>query len=109
MFFKSAKKLFIFSVAFFLLFIFFIPKSTFGEPEVKLHYFYNELCPYCREAEKFLDGLQKEYPEIKINRYLAAAPENRAILEELAKKTGAEKHIGLVPLIFIGDRFFFGF
>lgn len=104
-----SKKNLIFCIAVFLLFGFFAPSSAAIEPEVKLHYFYNELCPFCREAEKFLDVLEERYPEIKINRYLAANPQNREILEELAKKTGAERYIGLVPMTFIEERFFLGF
>jgi hypothetical protein len=98
------KKFLIFCIVIFLFF------GVFAEAEtLKIHYFYRELCPACLRAEKFLNVLEEKYPEIKINRYLAAAPENRAILEELAKKTGAEKYVGLVPLTFIGQRFFLGF
>jgi len=99
-----SKKFLIFTIAIFLFFGFSVEAEI-----LKIDYFYNELCPYCQKAEKFLDVLEEKYPEIKINRYLVAAPENRAVLEELAKKTGAEKHIGLVPLFFIGERFFLGF
>jgi hypothetical protein len=56
-----------------------------------------------------LNVLEEKYPEIKINRYLVTDPDNREILEELAKKTGAEEYIGLVPMIFIDQRFFLGF
>jgi glutaredoxin len=83
---------------------------VFAQTEkIEINFFYNKICPYCREAEKFLNVLEKKYPEVKINRYLVTEPDNREILEELARKTGAEEYIGLVPMIFIGEDFFLGF
>ena len=104
-----SKKILIFGSTIFLFLSLFIPNSIFGKPEVKLHYFYIEFCPYCEKAERFLDTLEEKYPEIKINRYLVIDPQNREILEKLAKRAGAERYMGLVPMIFIEDRFFLGF
>lgn len=77
--------------------------------EVVIDYFYSPTCPFCAKADRFLNDLVKKYPQVKVNRHLASDPNNRKLFEELTKKTGSERHVGLVPMMFIGDQYFLGF
>lgn len=76
---------------------------------LEIDFFYNEICPYCADEEKFLDDIEKKYPEIKVNRYIAADSSNQKLLIDLLKKHDAERYLGLVPLTFVGEEFFLGF
>lgn len=76
---------------------------------LEISFFYKIGCFHCEAEEKFLDKIEKEYPEVKINRYSITEPETYEILGKIAKEKGAEKYIGLVPLTFVGDKFFLGF
>lgn len=75
----------------------------------EIHFFYSETCPRCIAEQEFLNKVEQEYPEIKINRYLVTDPSNHELMRELLKKHGAEKYFGAVPLTFIGDDFVLGF
>lgn len=97
-------------------FVFFRPPSTAvlaakeqTQEKIEINFFYSENCLHCAAEQKLLDEIEEKYPEVKINRYDAAKPENQELLIELCKKCDAEKYIGLVPLTFVGEDFFLGF
>jgi len=109
-----AKNLLFFFISVFALFGFFTNgvSSVFaqsGEGDRDVIFFYKHNCPFCAAEEKFLDGIAIKYPEIKIARHYIGDSGCQKSLEELCKKLGAEKYLGLVPLTFIGDDFFAGF
>jgi len=79
------------------------------ENPVELNFFYSATCPHCIAENKFLDEIQKNYPEVKINRYLVSDPKNTRLKEKFLVEYGAEKYGGLVPLTFIGKDYFLGF
>jgi glutaredoxin-related protein len=89
--------------------IFGIFNIAFSKEELEINFFYGETCPHCAAEQKFLDGIEKKYPEIKINRRLTSDPKNQEILKELCKECDVEHYIGLVPLTFIGKEPFLGF
>ncbi len=97
----------------FFIFILFLIFSGFSnvlaKEDLEIDFFYSEICPYCAAEEKFLDEIEKKYPEIKVNRYIAADSSNRKLSIDLLKKHDAERYIGLVPLTFVGEEFFLGF
>lgn len=80
-----------------------------GGTKLEVNFFYSTKCQFCAAEEKFLDTIGIKYPEVKINRYIFNASENRKFLIDLLKKHNAEKYLGLVPLTFVGDEFFLGF
>jgi thiol-disulfide isomerase/thioredoxin len=90
-----------------LLFVSF--SNVLAKNSLEIHFFYSETCAHCRAEQKFLDGIEKDYPNVKINRYVAADSSSRKLLIDLAREHEAEQYIGLVPLTFIGEEFFLGF
>jgi len=76
---------------------------------LNLDLFYSPTCPHCQAENKFLDNIEGKYEGLIINRYVAADPKNLDLLLSLAKKYGAEKHLGGVPLTFLGEDFFIGY
>ncbi len=76
---------------------------------VEVHFFYKHNCPFCASEEKFLDGIEIKYPEIKINRYYIGDSESQELLKALCEKCHKEQYLGLVPITFVGDEFFVGF
>lgn len=76
---------------------------------LEVNFFYSEICLYCAAEEKFLDGLEEKYPEVKINRHLISQAHCREVLIDLCKKYDLERYIGLTPLTFVGEEFFLGF
>lgn len=79
------------------------------EKKLEINFFYSETCPHCIAEQKFLDGLGKKYPEVKINRYLITIQANQELLKDLLKKHDAEKYFGFVPMNFVGKDFIPGF
>jgi len=74
---------------------------------LEIDFFYSETCPHCKAEQEFLDDIEKNYPEVEINRYLNT--ENKKLLADLAREHEVEMYIGLVPLTFVGQDFFAGF
>jgi glutaredoxin len=86
------------------------PFFTFAEsPQLEVNFFYSETCPHCKAEQSFLDKIEPNYPDVKINRYLITDTSKRQLLIDLLKKGGNEKYLGLVPITFVGDEFFLGF
>jgi len=80
------------------------------ENQVEINFFYSPTCPHCAKEEKFLDGLQNKYPEIKINRFSASEGNNLELLKEFYKNFNVSpKYYGMVPATFTNSRYFIGF
>ncbi len=77
--------------------------------EVEVNFFYSTTCSHCADEQKFLDEIEKRYPEVKINRYIYDNSIGRKKLIDLCRKYDAERYIGLVPLTFVGGEIFIGF
>jgi thiol-disulfide isomerase/thioredoxin len=80
-----------------------------AQEKIEIDFFYGESCPHCAAEHKFLDELEKEHPEIEINRYSFSDSQNQELLKGLCEQCGAERYFGLVPLTFIDQEFFLGF
>ena len=86
--------------------------SVFGQEiseKIEINFFYSQTCSHCQAEQKFLDGIEKKYSEVKINRYLVTDSEARKILIDLLRKHDAENYLGLVPITFVGEDLIIGF
>ncbi|KKS30365.1 MAG: hypothetical protein UV60_C0009G0021 [Parcubacteria group bacterium GW2011_GWA2_43_11] len=74
-----------------------------------LYFFHSVTCPHCREEQKFLDILEKKYPELTILRYEVSDPTYTPLMRQLAAEHDAERYLGNVPLTFVGEQYFVGY
>lgn len=79
------------------------------KPPLEVHFFYGETCPHCAAEQRFLNDIEKWYPDVVIHRYSTSNRSNIELLVELLKQYGAEQYFGSVPMTFVGDEFFPGF
>ncbi len=78
------------------------------EKEIEINFFYSNACPYCAKEEKFLNELEKKYPEIKVNRFVFS--KNISLIKEFYQDYKVPLiEQGYVPITFIGDRYFLEF
>jgi len=109
------KKLFFIFLVLFFVFINF--NFAFAQSEkVKINFFYSAVCPHCKAEEKFLDELEKKYPDLEIKKYevisdrAVSNPENQKILQEFQKKYNVpENQRVFVPATFTPTKYFVGF
>ena len=81
---------------------------------VEIDFFYSALCPHCKEEGRFLDIIQEEYSDLKINKYeVSGSRESQETLRSFYTKYGVAKQSwGLVPVTFISgstEEYFIGF
>ena len=74
-----------------------------------LYLFYSPTCPHCREEKKFLEKIEREYPDLVMYQYDVALRGNQALMKQLAQMHDAEDLLGGVPLTFVGEHHFIGF
>ncbi len=80
------------------------------EEEVVMHFFWSQGCPYCEREKEFIrEVLRPEYPELEIRDHNIADRSTHDTLRELAGRTGAQQHLGVTPLTFVGEEYFVGF
>ncbi len=112
------KLVYIFLLLFFLFnaFDFALPVKAFSEDglaqenQIEIDFFYSPTCPHCAEEEKFLNRLEEEYPEIKINRFSVFDRNNLELLKESYKEYEVPvEYYGMVPATFTNERYFVGF
>lgn len=77
---------------------------------IKVNFFYSPTCPHCQKEEKFLDGMQKKYPDIIINRFSITERENIDSLKKFYLDYKVpQKYYGTVPATFINTDYFIGY
>ncbi len=104
---QFAKKL-IFLV---LIGVFVLANFSFAkEAAVEINFFYSKTCPHCAEEKKFLEELEKKYPEIEIKKLGLFERKNIDLLKKFYQgfNVPPEKQ-GYVPVTFVGENFFVGF
>jgi glutaredoxin len=107
------KKLFRFKfLAIFLLALFFVFSPNLSRAENVSHeidILSSPTCPHCNSAKAFLSALQNDQKlELAINDYNISS--NIAKAKELYEKHNLpQRYQGLVPVMFIADRYFVGF
>ncbi len=90
-----------------LFLLLFLP-FNFIEAESKIDFFYSQSCPHCAKEKAFLNDLEKEHSEVKINKLLIT--ENVELLKKKYREYKVpQKEWGLVPITFIGENYFLGF
>jgi len=80
-----------------------------GSNNSAIDLFYSDTCPHCKDEIVFLNKLQIKYTKLIVNKHSIADPKSAPLLKALVEKHDAEKYLGLVPITFIGDRYFVGF
>ncbi len=85
----------------------FCPVTSFAY-EAKLHFFYAENCPGCREEKPFIEELQQDYPQLQVQIYdVWLQRDSYELMQALAEAQGAE--IATTPTTAIGHHAWFGF
>ncbi len=106
---KLELKVFAFVLVAFLL-ITLIQNVSASSSELELNFFWQEGCPHCTAEKIFLQDLQKDYPELKINNYSVDVAENRVLLKQFFDDYQVpSSYFGLVPMTFIGEKWYTGF
>lgn len=104
------KHIFVKLVALFFLSLslFFFQKTVFSAQPTEINFFYSSTCPHCARAKVFLNQLKKDNPQIVINQY-EVSTENKRLIEFYQKKKIPLQSQGLVPVIFIDEKYFIGY
>lgn len=88
------------AVSFLSLFLF---QPVLAQDKVNLYFFYGQGCPHCAKEEKFLAALEKDYSNIKVNRYEVWYNRNNAdLLARVAKELNLK--VTGVPVLIVGDQ-----
>ncbi len=91
-------------------FFVFIPQIAKAQEKVEVDFFYSPTCPHCAEESKFLDGLEKRYSELRINRYDISQGENHQLLKNFyLEHDVSSEYWGWTPITFIKNQSFLGF
>jgi len=93
-----------------LFLIFLLPAFNVFAQGTEINFFYSSTCSYCAKEERFLDKIEKEYPEIVINRYSVDKKDNIDLLKEYYKEYNVlQAYYGMVPITFTDSDYFVGF
>lgn len=85
-----------------------IPNSVQAKEKIKIYLFWGDGCPHCEAEQQYLKDLQKDYPNIEIEKYeVWNHPENSQLLDEIAAKMN--KKAQGVPVTIIGTSMINGF
>jgi glutaredoxin len=100
--------IFILSVSVFIFGYNFVSAQT---PAENISFFYSNTCPHCKAEKRFLEDLEKEFPQIKIDKYeIIYSSENREILQGFYEKYNVPaQERGRVPATFTSKKYFIGF
>lgn len=103
------KKVFLFLLAFLFIFLPQITKAENIERKEKLYIFSSPTCSHCQDAKIFLADLEKDDSfNFSVQDYTLA--NNVDLVKEFYIDYKVPKNYqGLVPIIFVGDRYFVGF
>ncbi len=83
------------------------PQSA-SASDVRLHFFYAENCPGCRQQKPFIAELQQQHPQLQVQIYdVWLERDSYELMQSLAEATGAE--IATTPTTAIGHRVWFGY
>jgi glutaredoxin len=78
------------------------------DPTLKIHLFYSETCPHCKEEKLFLTKMQIKYPAIEVKLYeVTTNKDNLKLFMEVGTKLGDKS--GRVPFLVIGHKYILGY
>jgi thiol-disulfide isomerase/thioredoxin len=84
------------------------PLSGRQDKAIRIHFFYAENCPHCREEKPFLENLQRKFPRLEIIIYdVWKEKESLGLMVALSKAAGYE--MVSTPTTILEDRVWIGF
>lgn len=102
---KKIKYIFLFILSFL-----FILQSINAEEkkQVNVYLFHSNTCSHCKAEIEFLDEIQKEYENLKINLYeINDVKENKELMINIKEKLNIDSP--MVPFTVIGDYYYIGY
>jgi glutaredoxin len=87
--------------------IYFNAQPVFAKQNCEIYFFYANGCPHCVKENEFLIKLEKEYPQLKINKNEITQSKKAVELMKNFKKDLKIESSG-VPLTIIGDNYLVG-
>ncbi len=87
--------------------LFFSP--VFGqEKKAALYFFHTDTCLHCAREEQFLNGTEKEFPDLEIKKFeVGKNQDNLALMIKVGQELKID--VGSVPLTVIGRKVFVGY
>jgi thiol-disulfide isomerase/thioredoxin len=80
--------------------LFLFPDNSLAEEKVTIHFFDDRLCPVCKNAKEFVQGLKEEYPQIELYIHNVSDTEK---LRQTAEEYGVNDYGIMAPTLFIGN------
>ncbi len=85
-----------------------MPIRAQSEAPVYLYFFWGDGCPHCEEARPFLEALQHQYPNLKVESFeVWYNRDNQQLYQRMAEARGFKAQY--VPAFFVGDRYWVGY
>jgi len=109
------RKFFVFNLIFFLFLSVLVPIFSVEAQDIEkvnINIFYSTSCPHCKEARAFLDSLGQKYSknDLVISHHNISLDQSIDFLKELYPKYKVpQDSYGLVPIMFVADKYFLGF
>mgnify|MGYP004512419055 FL=1 len=102
---KKIKYIFLFILSF----LFILPSINAEErKQVNVYLFHSNTCSHCKAEIEFLNEIQKEYENLKINLYeINDVKENKELMINIKEKLNIDSPI--VPFTVIGDYYYIGY
>lgn len=87
-----------------------IPNLVSAENSAEVNFFFSETCSVCAQEKVFIAELEKDFPNVTINKYDIADAPTSAKLQAFYNEYGVpDSAWGLVPATFIGSKAYLGF
>lgn len=90
----------------FVLVILLLSNVALADDKVCVYFFYGEGCPYCANADKYIQTLEEKYPNLDVHR-LNIATNSELILKLYKNYDVPEDFWGSVPITFVNDKYLF--
>lgn len=102
---KKIKYIFLFILSF----LFILPSINAEEKkQVNVYLFHSNTCSHCKAEIEFLNEIQKEYENLKINLYeINDVKENKELMIKIKEKLNIDSP--MVPFTVIGDYYYIGY
>ena len=102
---KKIKYIFLFILSF----LFILPSINAEEKkQVNVYLFHSNTCSHCKAEIEFLNEIQKEYENLKINLYeINDVKENKELMINIKEKLNIDSP--MVPFTIIGDYYYIGY
>lgn len=102
---KKIKYIFLFILSF----LFILPSINAEEKkQVNVYLFHSNTCSHCKAEIEFLNEIQKEYENLKINLYeINDVKENKELMINIKEKLNIDSP--MVPFTVIGDYYYIGY